>query len=39
MLHALPVLIARLDERGFTLLHSDRDYDPFEMHLGLRVAR
>ena len=26
-------------ERGFTLLHSDRDFDPFEMHLGLRVAR
>ncbi len=26
-------------ERGFTLLHSDRDFDPFEMYLGLRVAR
>ena len=26
-------------ERGFTLLHNDRDFDPFEMHLGLRVAR
>jgi len=26
-------------ERGFTLLHSDRGFDPFEMHLGLRVAR
>ena len=26
-------------EHGFTLLHSDRDFDPFEMHLGLRVAR
>ena len=26
-------------ERGFTLLHSDRDFDPFEMHLGLHVAR
>ena len=26
-------------ERGFTLLHSDRDFDPFEMHLGLRVVR
>lgn len=26
-------------ERGFTLLHSDRDFDPFETHLGLRVAR
>ena len=26
-------------EEGFTLLHSDRDFDPFEAHLGLRVAR
>ena len=26
-------------ERGFTLLHSDRDFDPFETYLGLRVAR
>jgi predicted nucleic acid-binding protein len=26
-------------ERGFTLLHSDPDFDPFEMRLGLRVAR
>ena len=26
-------------EQGFTLLHSDRDFDPFEIHLGLRVAR
>lgn len=26
-------------ERGFTLLHSDRDFEPFELHLGLRVAR
>lgn len=26
-------------ERGFILLHSDRDFDPFEVHLGLRVAR
>jgi predicted nucleic acid-binding protein len=26
-------------DRGFTLLHSDRDFDPFETHLGLRVAR
>jgi predicted nucleic acid-binding protein len=26
-------------EQGFTLLHSDRDFEPFEMHLGLRVAR
>ena len=26
-------------ERGFQLLHSDRDFDPFEAHLGLRVVR
>ena len=24
-------------EGGHTLLHSDRDFDPFETHLGLRV--
>jgi predicted nucleic acid-binding protein len=26
-------------ERGFQLLHSDRDFDPFEVHLGLQVVR
>jgi predicted nucleic acid-binding protein len=26
-------------EHGFTLLHTDRDFDPFEIHLGLRVAQ
>ena len=26
-------------ENGHTLLHSDRDYDPFEKHLGLLVIR
>ena len=26
-------------EQGFKLLHSDRDFDPFEAHLGLRVVR
>lgn len=26
-------------ERGFTLLHCDRDFDPFENLLGLRVVR
>jgi hypothetical protein len=26
-------------ERGFTLLHSDHDFDPFETHLGLHVVR
>jgi predicted nucleic acid-binding protein len=24
---------------GFALLHKDRDFDPFEAHLGLRVVR
>ena len=26
-------------EKGHVLLHNDRDFDPFEEHLGLRVAR
>jgi len=26
-------------EFGFSLLHSDRDFDPFEKHLALQVAR
>ena len=26
-------------ERGFSLLHSDRDFCPFETHLGLDVVR
>ncbi len=26
-------------EHDLTLLHDDRDFDPFEEHLGLRVAR
>jgi predicted nucleic acid-binding protein len=26
-------------EWGFSLLHNDRDYDPFETHLGLDVIR
>ncbi len=25
-------------EAGYSLLHADRDFDPFELHLGLRVA-
>jgi predicted nucleic acid-binding protein len=25
-------------QRGFVLLHSDRDFEPFAEHLGLRVA-
>jgi predicted nucleic acid-binding protein len=32
------LIAAFVIERGFTLLHSDRDFDPFEKHLGLRVA-
>jgi predicted nucleic acid-binding protein len=26
-------------ENGLTILHSDRDFDPFEQHLGLKVRR
>ena len=26
-------------ESGFALLHNDRDFDPFEKHLGLRVEK
>jgi predicted nucleic acid-binding protein len=26
-------------ERGHVLLHEDRDFDPFERHLGLKVWR
>jgi predicted nucleic acid-binding protein len=26
-------------EQGFTLLYSDHDFEPFEMHLGLQVVR
>jgi len=26
-------------ESGFSLLHNDRDFDPFETHLGLSVVR
>jgi predicted nucleic acid-binding protein len=26
-------------QRGFSLLHSDRDFDPFETHLGLDAIR
>ena len=26
-------------ENGFSLLHSDRDFDPFRVHLGLNVVR
>jgi hypothetical protein len=28
----------RCIESGYELLHADRDFDPFEQHLGLRVV-
>jgi predicted nucleic acid-binding protein len=31
------VIATRCIESGFDLLHSDRDFDPFVRHLGLRV--
>ena len=32
------VIATRCIESGFDLLHSDRDFDPFARHLGLRVV-
>lgn len=32
------VIATRCIVGGFTLLHSDRDFDPFEEHLGLRCV-
>ena len=32
------VIATRCIESGFTLLHSDRDFDPFVLHVGLRSA-
>ena len=32
------VIATRCIESGFILLHSDRDFDPFVQHLGLRSA-
>lgn len=32
------VIATRCIEGGFTLLHNDRDFDPFAKHLGLRVV-
>jgi len=32
------IIATRCIESGFTLLYSDRDFDPFEQHLGLRSA-
>lgn len=31
------IIATRCIESGYTLLHSDRDFDAFAMHLGLRV--
>jgi predicted nucleic acid-binding protein len=33
------LIATRCIMNGLVLLHSDRDFDPFENHLGLRVAR
>ena len=32
------IIATRCIESGFTLLYSDRDFDPFVQHLGLRSA-
>lgn len=32
------VIATRCIVSGYTLLHNDRDFDPFEKHLGLRVV-
>ena len=32
------VIATRCIASGYTLLHNDRDFDPFVKHLGLRVA-
>ena len=32
------IIATRCIEDGLTLLHNDRDFIPFHMHLGLRVA-
>jgi predicted nucleic acid-binding protein len=32
------LIATRCIESGFTLLHCDRDFDPFAMHLGLKVV-
>jgi predicted nucleic acid-binding protein len=32
------VIATRCIESGYELLHSDRDFDPFAKHLGLRVV-
>lgn len=32
------IIATRCIESGYTLLHNDRDFDPFAKHLGLRVT-
>ncbi|MDL2337393.1 MAG: PIN domain nuclease [Pseudomonadota bacterium] len=32
------IIATRCIESGLTLLHADRDFDPFQEHLGLKVA-
>jgi predicted nucleic acid-binding protein len=32
------LIATRCIKNGFVLLHNDKDFDPFEDHLGLRVA-
>jgi predicted nucleic acid-binding protein len=32
------IIATRCIESGYTLLHSDKDFEPFVMHLGLRTA-
>ena len=32
------VIATRCIKSGYELLHSDRDFDPFATHLGLRVV-
>ena len=32
------IMVTKCIESGYSLLHADRDFDPFAAHLGLRVA-
>lgn len=32
------IIATKCIEANYSLLHSDRDFDPFAAHLGLRVA-
>jgi hypothetical protein len=33
------MVATRCIQDGLSLLHSDRDFDPFELHMGLRVVK